>query len=265
MRATNAGAAHADLNGKGNIDMGRGVKIFSPRNVGAYACLGSDNDRGVMNIDHARHTEARTGLRAWVRSRRTDAPTRPLIRIGSRGTTRATIAAAAGAALLALAAASGPAAAQLTPGAFSEVYGDWRVSCTAAQDAGRRCVIDQHLDWRDEATGQRSRLLSVALSAAGDGAAEATFVIPLGLLLEPGVQLRVDEGAPFRRLPYLACLRDGCVIRGRLDRAAVQLLKKGNTLVIETVSRSRDPLHFEVSLSGFSAAFARLRRAAGQP
>ena len=68
-------------------------------------------------------------------------------------------------ALALLAWCGGPPAAQ-APRAFSEVYGDWRMSRgstkdSAAANTARRCVMDQRIDWPDETTGRRHRLLSV--------------------------------------------------------------------------------------------------------
>ena len=166
-----------------------------------------------------------------------------------------------------------PSAAQ-GPSAFSETYGDWRVACAVdpgEEGAARetppapRCVLEQHIDWRESESGQARRLAVATLSApASDGQVDAVFSVPFGLLLSGGLRLSVDKGEAFAHLPFYICLSGGCVVQGRLDGEAVRLLEHGRILVLEMVSTGGQPFRVEMSLSGFTAAFARLREVAAR-
>ena len=166
-----------------------------------------------------------------------------------------------------LAAALPPAAGALAaedpaPSAFTATYGRWTVRCAQAPGDGesvRRCAMEQRFLWRDDQSGQERVLLTVTLTAAKDGAMEATVLTPFGLLIGPGLRLRADSGRE-TVLSFHTCLPAGCVARGTLDPKAVWSFRAGAVLHVEAdPAGGGDPFRLEGSLDGFSAASARLR------
>ena len=148
------------------------------------------------------------------------------------------------------------------PSAFTADYGRWTVRC--AQTAGegesvRQCAMEQRFLWRDEQSGQDRVLLTVTLTAAKDGAMEATVLAPFGLLIEPGLRLQADKGRK-TVLSFHTCFPAGCVARGTLDPQVVSGFRAGAVLHVEAdPAGGGDPFRLEGSLDGFSAASARLR------
>lgn len=177
--------------------------------------------------------------------------------------------AAAGAAALAVLLGFGAfAAAAPAPSAFSATYGKWTVRCAAeTTDDGadvRRCAMDQRFLWRDERSGESRQLLTVTLTVGKDGGMEATVVAPFGLLLAEGLRLRADS-APGTVLAFHTCLPGGCIARGVINARAVAAFRKGKLLHVEAEpAAGGEPFRLEGSLTGFSAAGARLLEEAGK-
>lgn len=159
------------------------------------------------------------------------------------------------AATVTVAASLGPA--QALPGEASsvrETHGDWTVSCVR-QEAATLCAMSQI----QAEPKSRKRVLTVELQAHANGTAKGVLIMPFGLALNPGVSLKIDDKETSAPLPYATCLPVGCIVPLTVDTALLSALKAGGTLNINATSNGdNQPLAFTVSLTGFSAAFARL-------
>lgn len=87
--------------------------------------------------------------------------------------------------------------------------------------------------------------------------AVADIVTPLGVLLEFGLRLKIDEseerGAPFR-----ICQQHGCLVREPLSAEVISALKKGNTAMVTVAAEGAGPIDIPISLSGFTKAYSSL-------
>ena len=110
--------------------------------------------------------------------------------------------------------AAGRAAAADTQGAIKDKHGDWVTRCeTPPGAAHEQCaivlsVVDQ----------ERPNLILVVivLNTADRKARLMRVIAPLGVLLPPGVSLRIDD-ADAGRLSFLQCLPNGCVAQLAMD------------------------------------------------
>lgn len=165
----------------------------------------------------------------------------------------------------------GTAAAQTAaaaPGRFSETYGDWMAHCALRETEDghqvRQCAMEQRLSWHDEKSGKPQQLLTVTLAPRQASGAEITILTPLGLLLNRGIVLQVDEGKSYS-LSFQTCLPAGCLARGLLDEALLGQLRTGQVLATRMVESSREQVvRVEVSLDGFTDSYARLQEAVAQ-
>ena len=115
---------------------------------------------------------------------------------------------------LALFAAAGRADAADTQGAIKDKHGDWVTRCETPPGAEHeQCaivlsVVDQ----------ERPNLILVVivLNTADRKARLMRVIAPLGVLLPPGVSLRIDD-ADAGRLSFLQCLPNGCVAQLAMD------------------------------------------------
>jgi invasion protein IalB len=81
------------------------------------------------------------------------------------------------------------------------------------------------------------------------------FLMPLGLLLQPGVRFAVDQGAatPGR---YAVCFPNGCFAEAPgIKDEIVAAMKKGGTLNVSVQNQMQREVTFAVPLAGFGKAF----------
>lgn len=154
-----------------------------------------------------------------------------------------------------------PAAAQEpSPDQFVEVYGDWTVRCSAAEGAAAGaapvCVMQQQLSAR-AADGRRQNILNIVLTLVDD-LPTFTAITPLGVDLGAGMGLSV--GTLERRLSYRTCRPRGCVVRADLDGDTVAAFRAGDEALFVIPFVNGQTVNAAVSLTGFSAAWARLNQ-----
>lgn len=99
----------------------------------------------------------------------------------------------------------------------------------------------------------RTLLLMTVRNTADNPDPMAMLQLPLGVLLQPGVSISVDDGEP-RELSYTLCNNDGCLAVFPLDDGMKEALVKGITARVVLITADRREIAVDVSLSGFSAA-----------
>ncbi|WP_134499725.1 invasion associated locus B family protein [Microvirga pakistanensis] len=80
------------------------------------------------------------------------------------------------------------------------------------------------------------------------------FVMPLGLLLQPGLRFAVDQGqaTPGR---YVMCLPNGCFAEAPVKDDFIASLKKGANLNVSVQNQAGREITFAVPAAGFAKAF----------
>jgi invasion protein IalB len=152
------------------------------------------------------------------------------------------------------AAASGAVAAE-AQGAVKDKHGDWVTRCETPPGASHeQCaivlsVVDQ----------ERPNLVLViiVLNTADRKARLMRVIAPLGVLLPPGVSLRIDE-ADAGRLSFLQCLPNGCVAQLAMDDALINKLKNGTTATLGIFQTPEQGVGMQASLAGFKEAYEQL-------
>lgn len=80
------------------------------------------------------------------------------------------------------------------------------------------------------------------------------FVMPLGLLLQPGLRFAVDQGQPVAGR-YVMCLPNGCFAEAQVRDDFIAALKKGANLNVSVQNQLGRELTFAVPAAGFGKAF----------
>lgn len=138
--------------------------------------------------------------------------------------------------------------------AINEAYGDWTVDCRIL-NGQRLCVLSQSQG--NSQTGQR--VFAIELRTPKDGRAEGTILVPFGMKLDNGAVLRLDDKDLGQGLRFSTCLAQGCLLPISFPAVATNAMKTGKTLTVAALNLSTsEPVSFNVSLSGFAAAFDRL-------
>jgi len=138
--------------------------------------------------------------------------------------------------------------------AINETYGDWTVDCRIA-NGQRLCVLLQSQG--NSQTGQR--VFAIELRTPKDGRAEGTILMPFGMKLENGAVLRLDDKNLGQGLRFSTCLAQGCLLPISFPTVATDAMKTGKALTVAALNLSNnEPVSFNVSLTGFAAAFDRI-------
>jgi invasion protein IalB len=109
-------------------------------------------------------------------------------------------------------------------------YGDWRKLCFKA--AGAKPVCRTTITGTFE-TGQTAVRVDL-IEREGDGTARLQLFLPVGLYLQSGVRLTIDQGNP-HQIPYVWCLTNACIAGGLADPKAIGELETGQRLLLEVV------------------------------
>jgi hypothetical protein len=80
------------------------------------------------------------------------------------------------------------------------------------------------------------------------------FLMPLSLLLQPGIRFAVDQGQPVQGR-YTLCLPNGCFAEAQVKDDVTNAFKKGTTLNISAQNPTGRELTFAVPAAGFAKSF----------
>jgi invasion protein IalB len=140
-------------------------------------------------------------------------------------------------------------------GAIRDKHGDWVTRCeTPPGAAHEQCaivlsVVDQE---------RPNLVLAVIVLNTADRKARLMRVIaPLGVLLPPGVGLRIDD-ADVGRLSFLQCLPNGCVAQLAMDESLINKLKSGKTATLGIFQTPEQGVGVQAPLTGFKEAYEEL-------
>lgn len=87
--------------------------------------------------------------------------------------------------------------------------------------------------------------------------AVADIITPLGVLLEFGLRLKIDDGEE-RAAPFRICQKHGCLVREPLSAEVITALKGGNKAVVTVAAEGAGPIEIDISLIGFTKAYGSL-------
>ncbi len=133
----------------------------------------------------------------------------------------------------------------------AETFQDWALHCETEQE----CVLQQRIFV--EGMGD-SPLVLVAFQAIAETPQPLTLIrVPLGVMVEPGLQVQIDAGDG-RRIPFHHCRGDGCVALFPLPGELRQALEAGRKLRISFQRIDGQTIGVPVSLLGITAGLAAL-------
>lgn len=109
-------------------------------------------------------------------------------------------------------------------------YGDWQKYCFKTPGTNQVCrtTISGTFD-----TGQTA-VRADLIEREGEGKARLQLFVPVGMYLQAGVKLTVDQDKP-HHVPYVWCLTNACIAANVADAALIHELEKGQALQLEVV------------------------------
>lgn len=133
----------------------------------------------------------------------------------------------------------------------TEQIQDWQVECPTA---GGRCAMSQLIN--NPSDNQPLMRVVVMYPEQFDGAA-ITFLVPLGVILAPGLELTVDGNAA-AAFPYQNCQPGGCRADLPAQPELLQRLRGGSVATLSFIDPNGQQIDLDISLSGFTAAINRI-------
>jgi invasion protein IalB len=112
-------------------------------------------------------------------------------------------------------------------------YSDWSKFCFKVP--GSNVVCRTTINGTFE-TGQTAVRIDV-IEREGDNAARLQMFLPVGLYLQAGVKLTIDQGAAYR-IPYVWCLTNTCIAADRAEPGLLREMEAGKKLRLEVVDSS---------------------------
>lgn len=138
---------------------------------------------------------------------------------------------------------------QEQPAAPQLFFSPWTKVCPPQQAANAKPICFIGRDGR-VATGQPV-IGAVLIEPQGDDRKVLRITLPLGMLLQPGTRAIVDQGQPMTA-PYIICLENGCIADYEASQALIDLMKKGQGLVIQAMNGSGQPISLVLPLDDFA-------------
>jgi len=80
------------------------------------------------------------------------------------------------------------------------------------------------------------------------------ITLPLGMLLQPGTRVIIDQGQPMTA-PYVICFESGCIADYEASEALVDAMKKGQDLVVQAINGAGQGISLALPLNDFAKAY----------
>jgi invasion protein IalB len=127
-------------------------------------------------------------------------------------------------------------------------YSDWRKFCFKVP--GTNMVCRTSISGTFE-TGQSAVRIDL-IEREGDKAARLQMFLPVGLYLQAGVKVTIDQGTAYR-IPYVWCLTNTCIAADLANPALIEEMETGQTLQLEVVDSSVLAVTTALPVSQFAA------------
>ncbi len=125
-------------------------------------------------------------------------------------------------------------------------YGDWQKVCFKTPGSGMVCRTNINGTFD---TGQSAVRVDL-IERESENKARLQVFVPVGLYLQAGVKLTVDQGKSYQ-IPYVWCMTNTCVAGNPADPQLVRDMEKGQELSLEVVDSSVQSATTEIPLNQF--------------
>ncbi|MBN9443107.1 invasion associated locus B family protein [Bosea sp. (in: a-proteobacteria)] len=127
----------------------------------------------------------------------------------------------------------------------------WTKVCGKDQAANKEICYTT----RDFVSDQDQPVLAVAVyDVKGDANKIVRFLMPLGLLLQPGIRFGVDNAQPTGGR-YAICFPNGCFAEAQIKDDFINQMKKGTNLNVSVQNQGGREVTFQIPLADFTKGF----------
>jgi invasion protein IalB len=139
-------------------------------------------------------------------------------------------------------------------------YKDWVLQCVKPEGQLRRCVMRQAVLSGSNIEGVAENTQIAGLEVGflpGSTDPLLKIIMPLGVLLPPGLAIHVDD-EPTMRAPFQQCRNSGCEAIFPMKSELVETMKAGKKAKVIFQDAAKQNLSIPFSLSGFTAGYSEL-------
>jgi invasion protein IalB len=130
-------------------------------------------------------------------------------------------------------------------------YSFWTKVCQKGPEANAKQVCFLARDARVESGVP----VAVVVLVEPEGEAKKLRVtLPLGVLLQPGTRVIIDNGQPLTG-PYVICLPNGCMAEYDASDELITQMKSAQNLHVQGINGSRQPINIPMPLGDFAKAY----------
>jgi invasion protein IalB len=127
-------------------------------------------------------------------------------------------------------------------------YSDWGKTCF--KTPGTNMVCRTSIAGTFE-TGQPAIRVDL-IEREGDKVARLQLFLPVGLYLQAGVKITIDQGASYR-IPYMWCFTNTCIAADVADPKLLKEMETGQNFLLELVDTSLLTVNTSLQLNEFAA------------
>ena len=130
-------------------------------------------------------------------------------------------------------------------------YSFWTKICQKGPEANAKqvCFIA-----RDAHVESGMPVVVVVLVEPEGEAKKLRVTLPLGVSLQPGTRVIIDNGQPLTG-PYVICLPNGCMAEYEASDELITQMKSGQSLHVQGINGSRQPISIPIPLGDFAKAY----------
>ena len=132
------------------------------------------------------------------------------------------------------------------------IFSPWTKFCLKGKEANAKQVCFTGKDGRVESG--MPVVAAVLIEPENDPKKVLRVTLPLGMSLQPGTRVIVDQGQPMTG-PYVICFNNGCMADYEASGELIGKLKKGQGLVIQGINGAGQPISLVVPLQDFAKAY----------
>jgi invasion protein IalB len=130
-------------------------------------------------------------------------------------------------------------------------YSFWTKVCQKGPEANAKQVCFLARDAREESG--MPVVVVVLVEPEGDAKKLLRVTLPLGVSLQAGTRVIIDNGQPFTA-PYVICLSNGCMTEYEASDELIAKMKSGQNLHVQAINGSRQPISIPIPLADFAKA-----------
>jgi invasion protein IalB len=132
------------------------------------------------------------------------------------------------------------------------IFSPWTKFCLKGKEANAKQVCFTGKDGRVESG--MPVVAAVLIEPEGEPKKVLRVTLPLGMSLQPGTRVIVDQGQPMTG-PYVICFTNGCMADYEASNELIQKLKSGQGLVVQGINGAGQPISLVLPLQDFAKAY----------